>query len=425
MIRLVEALNYRCLRYMRQPLGPFHVLVGPNASGKSTFLDALGFLQRLVSDGLDAAVGERTSNFHDLTWMRQGDRFELAVEALVPEERWPWTPMNCSGEGYGVRYEVAIGLTPVGGDLRILEEQLSLSEMYQIPTGLHPLFPPKTLFKIKPKSEGWLPLIRGVPGRGDYSLLPEVPMEEHAGDLDTPYLLGYRATGMATVLRTMVDVEEFPSGAWLENLLRNGVRRVDLQSASLRQPSPPGKGKTLLPSGSNLPWILSDFEKTAPERFADWIAHVRTALPDVETVRIVERPEDRHRYLMLRYRDGLEAPSWMLSDGTLRLLALTLLAYLPETDIVYLVEEPETSVHPLNIETITQSLNSMYGGQVLVATHSPTVLATVKAEDVLVFSRDKERGTRAIRGSDHPGLRDWQGEVSLGTLFAGGVFENG
>jgi predicted ATPase len=48
MITLVEALNYRCLRYIRQPLGPFHVLVGPNASGKTTFLDVIAFLERLV-----------------------------------------------------------------------------------------------------------------------------------------------------------------------------------------------------------------------------------------------------------------------------------------------------------------------------------------------------------------------------------------
>ena len=29
MISLIEALNYRCLRYVRQELGPFHLLVGP------------------------------------------------------------------------------------------------------------------------------------------------------------------------------------------------------------------------------------------------------------------------------------------------------------------------------------------------------------------------------------------------------------
>jgi len=31
MITKIEALNYRCLRYVSRALGPFHVLVGPNA----------------------------------------------------------------------------------------------------------------------------------------------------------------------------------------------------------------------------------------------------------------------------------------------------------------------------------------------------------------------------------------------------------
>ena len=51
MITLIEALNYRCLRYISKPLKPFHVLVGPNASGKTTFLDVVSFLQEMVSDG--------------------------------------------------------------------------------------------------------------------------------------------------------------------------------------------------------------------------------------------------------------------------------------------------------------------------------------------------------------------------------------
>ena len=50
MFTLIEALNYRCLRYVRQPLGDFRVLVGPNASGKTTFLDVVAFWGRLVSE---------------------------------------------------------------------------------------------------------------------------------------------------------------------------------------------------------------------------------------------------------------------------------------------------------------------------------------------------------------------------------------
>ena len=59
MIRLVEALNYRCLRFVNQNLNDFHVLVGPNASGKTTFLDVISFLGDLV--------GRRTREGHPRT----------------------------------------------------------------------------------------------------------------------------------------------------------------------------------------------------------------------------------------------------------------------------------------------------------------------------------------------------------------------
>ena len=41
MIRLIEALHYRCLRDVSQELDEFHVLVGPNASGKTNLLEAI------------------------------------------------------------------------------------------------------------------------------------------------------------------------------------------------------------------------------------------------------------------------------------------------------------------------------------------------------------------------------------------------
>lgn len=51
MITLLEALNFRCLRYVSRAMDNFHVLVGPNASGKTTFLDVVAFLGDLVSGG--------------------------------------------------------------------------------------------------------------------------------------------------------------------------------------------------------------------------------------------------------------------------------------------------------------------------------------------------------------------------------------
>jgi len=69
MISRIEALNYRCLRYIDQNLGPFQLLVGANATGKTTFLDVVGFLADVVNHGIEKAVQERASTPQDLTWL--------------------------------------------------------------------------------------------------------------------------------------------------------------------------------------------------------------------------------------------------------------------------------------------------------------------------------------------------------------------
>jgi predicted ATPase len=128
-----------------------------------------------------------------------------------------------------------------------------------------------------------------------------------------------------------------------------------LDSRELRRPSPPGQGATFEPDGSNLPWIVADLDRKSPERHKEWVQHLQSALPDLVNVTTIERPEDRHRYLSVEYRGGLKVPSWMVSDGTLRLLALTLPAFIEGFNGIYLIEEPENGIHPLAIETMYQS----------------------------------------------------------------------
>jgi len=107
MISMIEARRFRCLKYIRQELGPFHVLVGPNASGKTTFLDVVSFLGDLVSEGLEAALEKRSRNFLDLVWKRgEPAEFELAISAKIPIELRSRIP---DSEYDQIRYEVKIG----------------------------------------------------------------------------------------------------------------------------------------------------------------------------------------------------------------------------------------------------------------------------------------------------------------------------
>lgn len=89
MLRRIEALGYRCFRHVEVELDDFQILVGPNAAGKSTLLDAVGFLGEFVTMGLQEAVRKRTSNFQDLVWNRPDHDlgFEIAVEVDLSDER--------------------------------------------------------------------------------------------------------------------------------------------------------------------------------------------------------------------------------------------------------------------------------------------------------------------------------------------------
>ena len=148
---------------------------------------------------------------------------------------------------------------------------------------------------------------------------------------------------------------------------------------------------------------------------------MRTILADLEDVSVIVRAEDRHAYLMLRYDTRMEVPSWTASDGTLRLLALTLLAYMPGNGEIYLLEEPENGIHPLALEGIRDSLSSAYEAQVLVTTHSPSLLALVEPPEILCFDKNADGASDVVAGSEHPLLRDWQGSIDKTVLFAKGV----
>lgn len=418
MITLIEAKNFRCLRYIRQTLGPFHVLVGPNASGKTTFLDVVAFLGSLVGNGLEIAFDERTRNFQDLLWGRSGREFELAIEAAIPEER---RTLLSDKEYNTVRYEVSFGLDTKTDEIVIQAEKVLLKKTGRpVEPEQRSLFPmehepPQTI--ITPKAvKGTKMVVNKVPGGND-NFYSEVYPKSGKGWAPA-FRLGPRKSALGNLPE---DESKFPIATWLKRLLTDGVQQFVLNSLLIRKASPPGQVHGFKPDGSNLPWVIDSLLKRNPENYQSWIAHLQTALVDLENIRIIERLDDRHRYLVLCYRGGLEVPSWMASDGTLRLLALTLPAYLPKFTGVYLIEEPENGIHPRAVETMFQSLSSVYDAQILLATHSTVILSMVQTDKVLCFAKTPEGATDIVLGSKHPLLKEWQGETNLGVLFAGGV----
>jgi energy-coupling factor transporter ATP-binding protein EcfA2 len=126
MITRVEALNYRALRDVDVSLGAFEVLVGPNGSGKSTLLDVVALLGDVLRVGPARAIlgdqrqgiPQRSPDPRRLCWMRQGDRFELALETRIPPSR---KALLKNGDYDRCRYEMVIG---VGGEVSVHGAQL-------------------------------------------------------------------------------------------------------------------------------------------------------------------------------------------------------------------------------------------------------------------------------------------------------------
>ena len=415
MITLIEALNYRCLAYVSRPLKPFHVLVGPNASGKSTFLDVIGFLGDIVSNGLEYALTERTPDPRKLLFGGTGAGLELAVEAAIPEHL---KALLTKPELDTVRYQVALGFDDTKRQFEFKAETLLLKK-----TAIHlaeqrELFPhappPPTSIQTNIRSRDCKVLVNKVPGGND-NFYSEIKSKAKW----TPsFRLGARKSALGNL---PANEESFPTATWFREYLQSGIQRLMLNSSAIRQPSPPMRITGFLPDGSNLPWVVARLRENAPKRHAAWIKHLQTALPDLADIKTIERPEDRHCYMTYEYAGGLVVPSWLVSDGTLRLTALTLPAYLTDLHGIYLIEEPENGIHPGAIATVYDSLRSMYTAQVLLATHSPVVLNAANREEVLCFAKDDSGATDIVLGTDHPRLRQWQQDTDLGTLLASGV----
>ncbi|MBE0624557.1 MAG: AAA family ATPase [Burkholderiales bacterium] len=423
MITRIEATRYRCLELLQTDLQAYGVLVGANGSGKSTFMDIPGLLgdclqQQEVGQAFTTRLHgrpPRSSTLNELVFCNRGNDFVLAIEAELPEAIVSSLLPSQSGPIQNnenrwlryVRYEVRFEIFNdrqliIGNEFLFLFAKTS-----QPKRGNARLYG-----EISPHRD-WRFIIERQ-REGDVSFRPEAQRGKKARPS--------RVDGKMLALPKMQfeSSTEYPAARWFYELLTKQCVFYRPNIDLLQSASPPGLSTDLMVNAANLPWLVLDLQSDK-EKFTAWVEHVKTALPQVSGIRATEREEDHHAYLAVAYNGGYEVTSSGLSEGTLRVLALTILPYLNRCPTVIMTEEPETGIHPKAVETVLQSLSSIYGSQVIISSHSPVVLAATKLDQILCARMEPNGAANIIPGNEHPRLLEWQGGIDLGSLFAAGI----
>jgi hypothetical protein len=172
---------------------------------------------------------------------------------------------------------------------------------------------------------------------------------------------------------------------------------------AMRSAQPPAEARDIGVAGHHIAPYLHRLKMEHRPRFDAVRRTLRSLVPSVEDLDV--ELDERRGELDIRVRQGgCDFSSRVISEGTLRVLALCAIAVNPWAKGLVAFEEPENGVHPRRLELIAEllvALSMQEGRQVVVTTHSPLFceavlrLARATPDQVAVLSvQQQDAGTR-------------------------------
>ncbi len=239
-----------------------------------------------------------------------------------------------------------------------------------------------------------------------------------------------------SVLTVIDDAELYPHIVALAEDL-SAWRFFRFDPDVLREPSPAMDILELEPNGRGMSGFYDTLARRHPALFSSAErALSKRGLPETGHIRVLDTGDHR-RLLSLVRKDGREFTARVLSDGTLRFLALLALAYAPNPPPLVCFEEPENGVPPARLPFIVDTLRAITerrarGGrraQVLVNSHSPYLVDLLEPDEMLIARLDERGRTRFIAVEDlfanRPAIEEAleNGERTLGEAWSEGWFD--
>lgn len=396
MIRRIRIRNYKSLRDLEVKLTPLAVLFGPNAAGKSNFIDALQLLSRIVASrslkeafeppyrgkpmesfsfgeaGLEGLMKMDSASFSMEVDIELSPAVIAAVNKEILETKRRQTQDTNGGEPRkpslpihhtSLRYRIEVGISPRSGVLHVADE-------YLVPLGKDG----------KPKSSP-----RAFLEQKNNRIHLRMEGQSHPTYLD-------RYLDYAIVSRPHY-APHYPHLTAFKKELESWFFYYFEPRERMRAPTSVKEVRHIGMMGEELAAFLNTLRNLDPQQFKAVEKAMHSLIPSVTGILTeVNKVGEVELSLM---EGSVAMPARVVSEGTLRALGLLALSGVKEPPALIGFEEPENGVHPRRIRDIAKILVSRAESgdtQLIVTTHSPILPDHVPPKSLFVC-RKKEGAT--------------------------------
>jgi predicted ATPase len=369
MLRWLRLQRFKNFRDARLQLGPFSVLVGANASGKSNIRDAFRFLHSVARDyTLAEIIGEKWVEGGVLQW--RGIRGGTREVCLAGSKT----------------FRLKVGFEQ--GD-PIFNLGLQKSYGIKVDVGNDPLSHPRVAAEYL---RGWSdsvfdshPVADPVSEQGEPNHLA---VRLRKGGSQRKYGQRLNLLDMKPAISQLADHPKLDVRANRESVREalevfESMRFLDLSPDAMRMPSVPGQA-ILGDRGENLSSVLEMIcsDSSSKDVLLDWIRE----LTPMDAADFEFQSDAAGRILVtLVEKSGVRTSALSASDGTLRFLAMIAALLGPNPAGFYFFEEIDTGIHPNRLGLLVQLIEQQVRKgkvQVVTTTHSPQLLGLLQTESL-------------------------------------------
>ena len=390
MLKRIKIQGYKSLADVEVHLGHLAVLIGPNASGKSNFLDALQLMSRIATSRTlrEAFSGPHrgyplesfTFGPEGIKTLRQEDRVSFCIEVDVqlspivvekvnrqiqkmrppsntdtPDKRSSASKRLPRVREKNLRYRIEIEMLPQHGILRVADEYLAaLTAEGQIKENRKP-FLERLENQLHLRREG------------------QAHSTRYEGPLDAS-VLSMRHTPLH---HPHIDAIHHELASWFTHYFEPRER--------MRLPAPAAEVHHIGGMGEELAGYLNTLRSLDKHQFESFEKAFHSLMPSITGIDISTNPLGEVELNLCEGERWISAR--VLSEGTLRILGLLALVGGKEPPALIGIEEPENGIHPRHIDRIARFLDThrlLERTQYIVTTHSPLLLAFIHSDFLYV-----------------------------------------